>query len=237
MFSREIGEKLAGRTGGAVSLAVGMAQIFRGIPGSDKLVSYWYHYAIMFEALFILTVIDTGTRIARYVMHELLGRVYKPFGTQTWLPGNLIGTFLVVFGWGYLIWTGSISTIWPLFGTANQLLATIALGVTTTFLINMGRAKYAWVSLMPMIFVGVTTVSAGVLTIPTIFWPLTHVPGQHMVGYLNSGLMTFFIISVLVVSFEAVRRWIKTLSGEPIPPEAFGPIKEMGEETVKTGCC
>jgi carbon starvation protein len=101
----------------------------------------------------------------------------------------------------------------------------------------MGRAKYAWVSLMPMIFVGVTTVSAGVLTIPTIFWPLTHVPGQHMVGYLNSGLMTFFIISVLVVSFEAVRRWIKTLSGEPIPPEAFGPIMEMGEETVKTGCC
>jgi carbon starvation protein len=237
MFSREIGERLAGRTGGAVSLAVGMAQIFRGIPGTDKLVSYWYHYAIMFEALFILTVIDTGTRIARYVMHELLGRVYKPFGTQTWLPGNLIGSFLVVFGWGYLIWTGSISTIWPLFGTANQLLATIALGVTTTFLINMGRAKYAWVSLMPMIFVGVTTVCAGILTIPTIFWPLTHVPGQQLVGYLNSGLMTFFIISVLVVSFEAVRRWIKTLSGQPIPPEAFGPIEYKEKETVKMGCC
>ena len=237
MFSREIGERLAGRTGGAVSLAVGMAQIFRGIPGTDKLVSYWYHYAIMFEALFILTVIDTGTRIARYVMHELLGRVYKPFGTQTWLPGNLIGSFLVVFGWGYLIWTGSISTIWPLFGTANQLLATIALGVTTTFLINMGRAKYAWISLVPMIFVGITTVSAGVLSIPRIFWPLTHVPGKEFVGYMDSFLMVCSIIGVLVVSFEALRRWIKTLSGEPIPQEAFGPPADMGKETVKMGCC
>ena len=92
MFSREIGENLAGRTGGAVSLAVGMAHIFRNIPGMDTLVSYWYHYAIMFEALFILTTIDTGTRVARYVMHELLGRVYKPFATTTWLPGNLIST-------------------------------------------------------------------------------------------------------------------------------------------------
>ena len=88
-----------------------------------------------------------------------------------------------------------------------------------------------------MIFVGVATVSAGVLSIPRIFWPLTHVPGQELVGYLDSGLMSCFIVGVLVVSFEALRRWIKTLSGEPIPPEAFGPIKEMGEETVKTGCC
>ncbi len=98
-FSREIGEQLAGRTGVAVSLAVGMAHIFRNIPGMDKLVSFWYHYAIMFEALFILTTIDTGTRVARYVMHELLGRVYKPFATTTWLPGNLISTALVVFAW------------------------------------------------------------------------------------------------------------------------------------------
>jgi carbon starvation protein len=237
MFSREIGEKLAGRTGGAVSLAVGMAQIFRSIPGMDKLVSYWYHYAIMFEALFILTTIDTGTRVARYVMHELLGRVYKPFGNHTWLPGNLIGTFLVVYAWGFLIWTGSISTIWPLFGTANQLLATIALAVTTTFLINMGRAKYAWISLVPMIFVGITTVSAGALSIPRIFWPLTHVPGKEFVGYMDSVLMVCSIIGVLVVSFEALRRWIKTLSGEPIPQEAFGPPADMGKETVKMGCC
>jgi carbon starvation protein len=203
----------------------------------DKLVSYWYHYAIMFEALFILTTIDTGTRVARYVMHELLGRVYKPFATTTWLPGNLIGTFLCVFAWGFLIWTGSISTIWPLFGTANQLLATIALAVTTTFLINMGRAKYAWISLVPMIFVGIITLSAGTLAIKGIFLPMTHVPSTAFVGYMDTVLMIASIIGVVVVSFEALRRWIKTLRGEPIPPEAFGPIADTTKETVKMGCC
>jgi carbon starvation protein len=139
IFSREVGEQLAGRTGGAVSLAIGMAQIFRGLPGMSALMGYWYHYAIMFEALFILTTVDTGTRVARYVLQELMGKVYRPFGTTTWLPGNLLTSSLVVVGWGYLIYTGSISTLWPLFGTGNQLLATIALAVTTTFLINMGK--------------------------------------------------------------------------------------------------
>src|ERR1700720_4796241 len=126
MFSREVGEKLAGRTGGAVSLAVGMAQIFRGLPGMSRLMGYWYHYAIMFEALFILTTIDTGTRVARYVLQELLGKVHKPFGNSAWLPGNLITTFFVVLAWGYLIYTGNISTFWPLFGIGTHLLATIA---------------------------------------------------------------------------------------------------------------
>ena len=149
MFSTEVGEKLAGRTGGAVSLAVGMAQIFRGIPGMKTLTSYWYHYAIMFEALFILTTVDTGTRVARYVLHELLGKVHKPFSNTAWLPGNLVTSALVVMSWGYLIYTGSISTIWPLFGTGNQLLATIALAVTTTFLVNMGKAKYAFITAIP----------------------------------------------------------------------------------------
>ena len=149
MFSREVGEKLAGRSGGAVSLAVGMAQIFRGLPGMDKLMGYWYHYAIMFEALFILTTVDAGTRVARYVLQELMGKVYKPFGNTAWLPGNLDDHCVVVLGWGYLIYTGSISTIWPLFGTGNQLLATIALAVSTTFLINMGKARYAWITFFP----------------------------------------------------------------------------------------
>ncbi len=110
MFSREVGEKLAGRTGGAVSLAVGMAQIFKGLPGMDRLMGYWYHYAIMFEALFILTTVDTGTRVARYVLQELMGKVHKPFGNSAWLPGNLITSSVVVLGWGYLIYTGNIST-------------------------------------------------------------------------------------------------------------------------------
>ena len=154
LFSREVGEHLAGRTGGAVSLAVGMAQIFRGLPGMDRLMGYWYHYAIMFEALFILTTVDAGTRVARYVLQELIGKVYKPFANTVWLPGNLVATAIVVWGWGYLIYTGSISTIWPLFGAGNQLLATIALAITTTFLVNMGRARYAWVTAAPCCLLG-----------------------------------------------------------------------------------
>jgi carbon starvation protein len=236
IFSHEVGEHLAGRTGGAVSLAIGMAQIFRGLPGMTKLMGYWYHYAIMFEALFILTTVDTGTRVARYVLQELMGKVHKPFGNTTWLPGNLLTSSLVVLGWGYLIYTGNISTIWPLFGTGNQLLATIALAVVTTFLINMGKQRYAWVSFVPMIFVGVTTVTAGVLSIKDIFLPLTSKPGQVFTGYLDTVLMSIFIAGVILVVFDAVRRWIAVLNGAPAPQEAFGPpLTEAGE--VKMGCC
>ncbi len=236
MYSREVGEKLAGRTGGAVSLAIGMAQIFKGLPGMARLMGYWYHYAIMFEALFILTTVDTGTRVARYVLQELMGKVHKPFGNSAWLPGNLITSSLVVLGWGYMIYTGSISTIWPLFGTGNQLLATIALAVTTTFLINMGKQKYAWITGVPMCFVGVTTVTAGVLAIKNIFWPLTSKPGLVFTGYLDSVLMVIFISGVVLVVFDAVRRWIRTLNGAPAPQEAFGtPLTAAGE--VRMGCC
>jgi carbon starvation protein len=234
-FSAEVGEKLAGRTGGAVSLAVGMAQIFRGLPGMARLMGYWYHYAIMFEALFILTTIDTGTRVARYVLQELLGKVHKPFTNTRWLPGNLVTTTLVVFAWGYLIYTGSISTLWPLFGTGNQLLATIALAVCTTFLINMGRAKYAWITAVPMLFVGVTTLTAGVLSIKNIFWPLTKVPGKMVTGYLDSILMAMFVVGVVLVLISATRRCLMTLQGAPIPKQAFGPPVVDGE--VRMGCC
>ena len=236
MFSQQVGEKLAGRTGGAVSLAVGMAQIFKGLPGMATLMGYWYHYAIMFEALFILTTVDTGTRVARYVLQELMGKVYKPFGNSAWLPGNLMTSFFVVLGWGYLIYTGNISTIWPLFGTGNQLLATIALAVTTTFLINMGKARYAWITFLPMCFVGTTTLTAGVLSIKRIFWPLTANPATRFTGYLDSVLMSIFIVGVVLVVFDAVRRWIATLTGTPAPKEAFGtPLTDAGE--VRMGCC
>lgn len=236
MFSREVGENLAGRTGGAVSLAVGMAQIFRGLPAMDRLMGYWYHYAIMFEALFILTTVDAGTRVARYVLQELMGKVYKPFGNTVWLPGNLMTSLLVVLGWGYLIYTGNISTIWPLFGAGNQLLATIALSVTTTFLINMGKARYAWITFVPMCFVGVTTLTAGVLSIKTLFWPLTSKPGQVFTGYLDSTLMSIFVVGVVLVVFDAVRRWIAVLNGAPAPKEAFGPPTTADGE-VRIGCC
>ncbi len=113
-------------------------------------------------------------------MQELLGRAHRRFADTAWMPGNLIATFLVVLGWGYLIYTGNISTIWPLFGIGNQLLATIALAVSTTFLINMGKAKYALLTGVPMVFVGVTTMAAGILSVKNIFWPLTSKPGQEL---------------------------------------------------------
>ncbi len=234
MYSTEVGEKLAGRTGGAVSLAIGMAQIFRGIPGMKTLTSYWYHYAIMFEALFILTTVDTGTRVARYVLHELLGKVHKPFSNTAWLPGNLMTSLLVVVSWGYLIYTGSISTIWPLFGTGNQLLATIALAVVTTFLVNMGKVKYAAITAIPMCFVGVTTLTAGVLSIKNIYLPLAQKPGHEFQGYLDATLMVIFVTGVVLVLIECGRRCWKTLHGVPIPEEAFGPVKDTD---VKMACC
>ena len=234
MYSAEVGEKLAGRTGGAVSLAIGMAQIFKGLPGMRTLTGYWYHYAIMFEALFILTTVDTGTRVARYVVHELLGKVYQPFSNTAWLPGNLVTSAIVVLSWGYMIYTGTISTLWPLFGTGNQLLATIALAVVTTFLVNMGKVKYAWVTAVPMCFVGVTTLTAGVLSIKTIYWPMTQTPGKEFTGYLDTTLMMIFVAGVIIVLFECGRRCWQTLHGAPIPQEAFG-APELTE--MKMSCC
>ena len=146
-----VGETVAGRPGGAVSLAVGIAQIFSGLPGMRGLMDYWYHFAIMFEALFILTTIDTGTRVARFLVQEFLGQFYKPMARQEWIPGAIISTLLVVVGWAYFIWTGSISTIWPMFGIANQLLAAVALAVATTIIINTGKARYVWVTVVPLI--------------------------------------------------------------------------------------
>jgi carbon starvation protein len=199
-------------------------------------MGYWYHYAIMFEALFILTTIDTGTRVARYVLQELLGKVHKPFANNAWLPGNLITTFFVVLAWGYLIYTGNISTLWPLFGTGNQLLATIALAVGTTFLVNMGKARYAWITIVPMLFVGTTTLTAGVLSIKNIFWPLTFKPATRVQGYLDSILMTIFVTGVVLVLFNVARRCWLTLHGAPIPKEAFGP-PVAGERLPASGCC
>ena len=234
-FSAMVGEKLAGRTGGAVSLATGMAQIFSGIPGMKTLAGYWYHYCIMFEALFILTTVDTGTRVARYVLHELLGRIHKPFSNTAWLPGNLVTSALVVLSWGYLIYTGSISTIWPLFGTGNQLLATIALAVVTTFLINMGKVKYAFITAVPMCFVGVTTLTAGFLSIKNIYLPLAQKPGKMFQGYLDTTLMVIFIVGVVLALIECGRRCWKTLHGVPVPEEAFGAPDV--EHTEKMACC
>jgi carbon starvation protein len=160
------GESLRGRTGGAVTLAVGMSQILTDAVGKfgnfrvEGMIKYWYHFAIMFEALFILTTIDTGTRIARFLLHEALGKVYKPLDRVDWLPGAILCTAVVTAGWGGLIWTGSIDTIWPMFGIANQILAAIALCVVTTVLFANGKGRYAPLTLLPLLFVTSTTLTA-----------------------------------------------------------------------------
>ncbi|MEW6584379.1 MAG: carbon starvation CstA family protein [Nitrospirota bacterium] len=159
-FSRTVGTDVAGRPGGAVSLAVGMASILSGIPGMKSLMPYWYNFALMFEALFILTTVDTGTRVARFLLQELGSKVYKPLAKSAWLPGNVAASFFVVGAWSYLIYSGNISTIWPMFGVANQLLAAIAFGVGTVVIVKSGRLKYAWVTFVPMVFMFTTTFTA-----------------------------------------------------------------------------
>jgi carbon starvation protein len=214
-----VGETVAGRTGGAVSLAVGIAQIFSGLPGMRGLMDYWYHFAIMFEALFILTTIDTGTRVARFLVQEFFGQFYAPVAKQEWLPGSIVSTLMVVCAWGYFIWTGSISTIWPMFGIANQLLAAVALAVGTTIIINLGRARYAWVTLLPLGFVATTTLTAGVLSVRDNFWPMAIGPNpdRHFQGYLNTTLTVIMLVSVVVILSNAIWRWIQVLRGRVAP--------------------
>ena len=211
----QIGEVVAGRPGGAVSLAVGMAQIFSALPGMRGLMAYWYHFAIMFEAVFILTTIDSGTRIGRFLIQEFGGRVWKPLGRTDWLPGNLVATILMVLGWGYFIWNGSISSIWPMFGIANQLLAGVALAVGTTVIINMGRAKYAWVTFAPLCFVATTTLSAGFEIIRDTFWPMAIGPNPdfHVQGYVDSICTTIMMVCAVIILAATARRSLQVLTG------------------------
>jgi carbon starvation protein len=210
-----VGETVAGRPGGAVSLAVGIAQMFSGLPGMRSLMDYWYHFAIMFEALFILTTIDTGTRVGRFLLQEFLGRFYEPLGRKEWLPGSVVSSLAIVLAWSYFIWNGSINTIWPMFGIANQLLAAVALAVGTTIIINMGRARYAWVTAAPLAFVSVTTLTAGVLSVRDNFWPMAVGPDatRHFQGYLDTVLTIIMMVCVLIILTNALWRCTQVLRG------------------------
>jgi carbon starvation protein len=215
-----VGETVSGRPGGAVSLAVGIAQIFTGLPGMRGLMDYWYHFAIMFEALFILTTIDTGTRVARFLVQEFLGQFYAPMARQEWIPGAVFSTLLVVFGWAYFIWTGNISTIWPMFGIANQLLAAVALAVATTIIINEGKSKYAWVTMVPLAFVSITTLSAGALSVRDNFWPMAVGEDMplHFQGWVNTVATVTMMACVIVILANAFWKWRRVLTGaEPVP--------------------
>jgi carbon starvation protein len=211
----EVGEVVAGRPGGAVSLAVGMAQIFSGLPGMRGLMAYWYHFAIMFEAVFILTTIDSGTRIGRFLLQEFGGRVWKPFARTDWLPGSIISTVLMVLAWGYFIWTGNISTVWPMFGVANQLLAVVAFAVGTTLVINLGRARYAWITFLPLCFITVTTLTAGFLNIRDNYWPMAigGDPALTTQGYVNSICTAIMMLCAMIILIATSHRSLSVLSG------------------------
>jgi carbon starvation protein len=218
-----VNETVTGRTGGAVSLAVGMAQIFSALPGMQALLSYWYHFAIMFEALFILTTIDSGTRVGRFLLQDALGKIHKPFARQDWLPGAAITTVLIILSWGYFVWIGNISTIWPMFGVGNQLLGCVALAVATTILINMGKTRYSWVTLLPLSFLAVNTIYGGVLNIRDNFWLLATGPNPatHVQGYVLSSLTVLMLVLAVVILFSAFAKWASVLSNgrEPLSSE------------------
>jgi carbon starvation protein len=201
MLSGLVGENLAGRPGGAVSLAVGMSYVFYKIPGLSGLMSYWYHFCIMFEALFILTTIDAGTRIGRYLVQDLFANAWAPFKQKNKLWNIILFSALVSFSWAYLLYTGNVSTIWPLFGTANQMLAIIAFAVGTTYLLKLGKLKYIWITVIPMLFVTITTLDAAVLNIVD-----NYIPKQMWLLVILSGMLIIMVVAILV---ESCIVWIK----------------------------
>jgi carbon starvation protein len=217
-----IGETVAGRTGGAVSLAAGMAYIFSALPGMSGLLAYWYHFAIMFEALFILTTIDAGTRVGRFLLQEFMGRAHAPFAQHGNKASSVIATSVIVLGWGYFIYTGQISTIWPLFAVANQLLASIALAVATSILINMGKAKYIWVTIAPLVFLAVNTLYGGFLNIRDNYYPIAVGvnAARHTEGWVLTVCSSILMVLSVVVLSGAIQKWVSVLNGGPVPATA-----------------
>jgi len=206
-MSTQVGEQLAGRPGGAASLAAGMAKIFSGMGGGPRLMSFWYHFAIAFQALFILTLVDAGTRAGRYLLHEVGGRLWKPLGDATWLPGVAATSALVCAGWGYLLYGGSISKIWPLFGVNNQILGCIALAIGTTMLVRAGKARYAPATLLAMAFLLVTAFTAGYQNVVDNYLPAG--------DWLLAGLSVVLMAVGLAIIVDAVRNCIVLLRQAP----------------------
>ncbi|WP_328590717.1 carbon starvation CstA family protein [Gottfriedia acidiceleris] len=247
VLAKDVGEQtILSRTGGAPTLAIGMAALFSKVIGGKALMAFWYHFAILFEALFILTTIDAGTRIGRYMTQDILGNVYKPFGKTDSLPANLIATAICVFGWGYFLYQGvidplgGINTLWPLFGIANQMLAAIALLLGTTILLKMGKKAYAWITLVPTIWILIVTMTAGWQKLfhplpkigflahakvfkdvdaGTILAPATSKAQMNQIilnDYIDATICGLFMVIVLLVLIASIRNWINILSNKPI---------------------
>lgn len=213
MLESLVGETLAGRPGGSVSLAVGMTYVFHNLPGASTIMSYWYHFCIMFEALFILTTIDSGTRIGRYLLQDLFGKAYKPLANRNSKFNLIFFSALMSVTWGSLLYTGNISTIWPLFGVANQTLAGIAFAIGTSVLIEMGKKKYTPITILPMIFISITTLTA---SIENIF--NNYIPN----GKVTLTVLSFIIfVMLIVILYECIKSWSKNwnkYSGDKIMP-------------------
>ncbi|UJX40022.1 carbon starvation protein A [Desulfovibrio sp. JY] len=202
-LAQAVGENIQGRPGGAVSLAVGMAHIFSSIPVMSHLMAYWYHFAIMFEAVFILTAVDAGTRVGRFFLQEMIGQVIPKFREKHWVPGILFTSAIFTFAWGYFVYTGNISTIWPLFGMSNQLLAAVSLLIGTTMIIRMGRARYAWTTAVPGLAMVGITFWAGYLQVTVTYLP----KGL----YLLASLAVIILVLMAIVIVGTVRRWMELL--------------------------
>lgn len=212
-LSQLVETDVSGRPGGAVSLAVGMAWIFSALPGMAGLMAYWYQFALLFEALFILTTIDAGTRVARYLIQEMGGYVYAPLRRINWWPGVILSSALVVGAWGWLIATGTISTVWPMFGAANQLLGTLALCIGTTLFIKMDKARYLWVTAVPMVFVGIITLT-GCHDLWWIFLDRAQTstdPVARLTMALNAALVGLVALLAFVVLAESALKWYQYL--------------------------
>jgi carbon starvation protein len=204
ILNQLVGLDVSHRPGGAISLAVGMAHIFANIgEGLRHTMKYWFQFIIMFEALFILTTIDAGTRVARYILQDILGYAYKPFGKKDWIPGSIVTSALVSLCWGYILYTGDISSIWPMFGATNQVLASLALAIGTTIILRLcAKKSYALITFVPCVFITVTTFAAGIMNVQT------YLAKDQM---LNTWLSIGILVLVVIIMVENVRVQIKLL--------------------------
>jgi carbon starvation protein len=204
VLNQLVGLDVSHRPGGAISLAVGMAHIFANIgEGLRHTMKYWFQFIIMFEALFILTTIDAGTRVARYILQDILGYAYKPFGKKDWIPGSIVTSALVSLCWGYILYTGDISSIWPMFGATNQVLASLALAIGTTIILRLcAKKSYALITFVPCVFITVTTFAAGIMNVQT------YLAKDQM---LNTWLSIGILVLVVIIMVENVRVQIKLL--------------------------